>query len=219
MSANVKQYSIYFSERIAEIDKIEPRLFRKVLLIGIIDTLSRAAFPTVSGHRQRVTQFIERCSGWHDHNRVSSQQLLLNLIDSSIKSGALYDLAQKKVSAWPDGRIIRPTEDLSFQEADSVAAPAEKVLVKNATYLQLFYTYRNHLVHEFREPGYGMELSQDPSTPYYHGMKGEPWQLVFSDSFIKGICSDCLNGLVQLLLTEKRNPYDCYEFGSLWCRR
>jgi hypothetical protein len=72
------------------------------------------------------------------------------------------------------------------------------------------------LIHEFREPGYGMELSQDASTPYYHGVTGHPWQLVFPDSFIKTITVGCLNGLVKQLRSEKTNPYECYQFGSLW---
>jgi hypothetical protein len=135
MDDEVKQFADHFSRQLVEIDEVEPHLFRKILLMGVIDALSRAALPTVSGPRQRVTQFIESYSGWQDHNRVSAQQLLLNLIDSGTDSGQLYDVAQKRVSAWRDGHIIRPAEDLSFREADSIATSAEKVHVKDATYL------------------------------------------------------------------------------------
>jgi hypothetical protein len=216
MNYDIKQYSSYFNEKIAKIDKTEPRLFRKVLLMGVIDTLSRAAYPSISGNHKRVTRFVKSCSGWPEHNRVSAQQLLLYLIDSGTKSSPLFVIASTKVASWPDGEIILPVQDLSFSEADAVAAPHEKKFVKNATYLQLFYTYRNHLAHEFREPGYGMELNQDSPTPYYHGMIGNPWQLVFTNAFMRRICTGCLNGLIQLLVTENRSPYDCYKFGSIW---
>lgn len=219
LEEEIAQFSSYFSERIGEVERIEPRLFRKILFMGIIDTLSRAGCPGIQGHRKRVINFIDNCSGWQDKDRVSAQQLILNLEDKKKSSGDLYQLAKKKVSSWENGHIIRPDADLSLQEADAVAASDEKNLIRAATYKQLFYTYRNHLVHEFREPGYGMELSGDPSTPYYHGMIDNPWQLVFTDPFIKGICVGCLDGLVRQLLSEERNPYDCYEFGSLWRRK
>jgi hypothetical protein len=219
LKEEIAQFSTYFSDRIAEVEKVEHGLFRKILFMGIIDTLSRAGCSAVKSHRERVIQFIDNCSGWKDKDCVSSQQLILNLEDKNKKSGALYQLAKKKVDAWPYGSIIRPHDDLSLQDADSVAAVDEKRLVRDATYKQLLYTYRNHLVHEFREPGYGMELSQDPSTPYYHGMSGAPWQLVFTDAFIKGKCVGCLNGLVRQMRMQQKNPYDYYEFESLWRRK
>jgi len=219
LQEDIAQFSSYFSDRIREVEKVEPDLFRKILFMGIVDTLSRAGCPGVQGHRERVIQFIDNYSGWVDKDRVSAQQLVLNLEEKKKKFSALHQLAKKKVDSWPDGSIVRADADLTFIEADSVAAVDEKKLVQAATYKHLFYTYRNHLVHEFREPGYGMELSQDASTPYYHGMIGDPWQLVFTDQFIKEICLSCLNGLAGQLLTQQKNPYDCYEFGSLWRRK
>lgn len=221
----IDQFSNSFTESIRMVDGAKlPPMFRKILFMGIIDTLSRAGCPGTKEHRTRVINFIDKCSGWPDKDRVSAQQLVLSIGEKSIEekknpSGALCGLAKKKVDSWRDGDIVRPDKDLSLQEVEAVGTEEEKTLVRGATYKELFYTYRNHLIHEFREPGYGMELSQDASTPYYHGMIGHPWQLVFPDSFIKGICVGCLEGLVKQLLSEKRNPYDSYEFGSMWRRK
>lgn len=216
---DIAQFEGYFRESIRDVEKVASGLFRKMLFMGIIDTLSRAGCPGVQGHRARVIQFIDNYSGWADKDRVSAQQLVLNLEETKKMSSVLYQLAKKKVDSWPHGGIVRPDTDLTLQEADSAATVEEKKFIDNATYKHLFYTYRNHLIHEFREPGYGMDLSQNPSTPYYHGMIGAPWQLVFTDQFVKQICLSCLNGLVKQLLMQQKNPYDCYEFGSLWRRK
>lgn len=216
----ITQFSSYFTESIGTVERAQlPPMFRKILFMGIIDTLSRAGCPKTKGHRVRVIKFIDECSGWRDKDRVSAPQLILNLEEEKISSGSLYKLAVERVESWEEGHIVRSEADLSFEEADAVAGKEEKSLVRAATYKELFYTYRNHLIHEFNEPGYGMPLSQDLSTPFYHGLMGGPWQLVFSAPFIKGICVGCLEGLVKQLISEARNPYDCYEFGSMWRRK
>jgi hypothetical protein len=106
-----------------------------------------------------------------------------------------------------------------LHEAYTIAAQDETSFVADARYVALFYTYRNHLVHEFRMPGYGMEMSNDPSTPYYHGYQGKPWQLAFPTPFFAQLCLGCLAGVERYLKAERQNPYDSYTFGSLWRQR
>jgi len=159
---------------------------------------------------------IDTCSNWEDKDRVSLQQLLLNLNETGYCSGHLYEETRNQVNSWTEGAIIRPSEDPFFNQIIGLANPDEKPLVMKARYSELFYTYRNCLVHEFREPGYGIEMSVDPSTPYYHGMTNSPWQLVFPLPFIKELCLTCLNGLREYLITNEVNPYDSYGFGSMW---
>jgi len=216
---DIQQYLGYFKEQVESIKQLESPLFCKILYAGVIDTLGRAAFPTIQGHRQRVVQFIDSCSGWHDKDRVSAVQLVLSLEANQSTSGKLYGEMKSRVSSWDEWAIIRPNSDPMLHEAYNVAAQDEKKFVDGARYVELFYTYRNHLVHEFRMPGYGMEISNNPSTPYYHGFEGRPWQLVFPAPFFQRLCMGCLTGLESYLKAEQRNPYDSYEFGSLWRRR
>ena len=63
---------------------------------------------------------------------------------------------------------------------------SERKAIEATRYAALFYTYRNHLVHEFREPGYGIERDDDFAAPYYHSMTScdrgsseNSWELVF----------------------------------------
>jgi hypothetical protein len=220
----IDQYIAYFRRQNQEIATIPHPVFRKALYLIEIDTLSRAAFPTESGHRKRVVQFIDTCSGWNDKDKVSAVQLKLSLEGAGIQSGELYDSLTQHITSWPYGRIIRPADDLTFEKIQPPLAPAESRFVNDARYAELLYTYRNHLLHEFREPGHGIDLGTDLSPqPYYIGMDQlatgqSSWELVFPVQFIQLLCEGCVNGLEAYLSPKSQDPYDSYEFGTMWRR-
>ena len=118
--------------------------------------------------------------------------------------------------------IIWPKNDLTLEEAQHLATPNERKYVKGARYADLLYTYRNHLLHEFREPGYGADFGADSRTPYYLGtdhLTGQSsWELVFPVQFLQNLCEGCISGLEAYLITNNLNPYDSYKFGTMWRR-
>ena len=221
---DIDQYITYFKAQNQQIATVAHPTFKKVLYLIEIDTLSRAALPRVSGNRQRVVQFIDVCSNWGDKDKVSAVQLKFALEENGILSGQLYDSVIQRINSWAYGRIMRPNDDLTFGEAQGQSAPSESKYVNDARYVELLYTYRNHLLHEFREPGYGMDLGADlPSTPYYLGVDrlstGEgSWELVFPVQFLRDLCEECINGLEAQLSRNNQNPYDAYKFGTMWRR-
>jgi hypothetical protein len=79
-------------------------------------------------------------------------------------------------------------------------------------------SHRNELVHGFKEPAYGMELSDDGTSPYYHSYTTKPWQLVFPAPFFQLLCTEALNGLKQYLVDRDIDPYEMYEFGDMWVK-
>ena len=221
---DIDQYIVYFKAQNQEIATVAHPAFKKVLYLVEIDTLSRAAFPRGSGNRQRVVQFIDTCSNWNDKDKVSAVQLKFALERNGILSGQLYDSIKGRINSWAYGLIIRPNDDLTLVEAQQLSTPSESKYVNDARYSQLLYTYRNHLIHEFREPGRGMDLGIDlPPTPYYLGMDRlstgqSSWELVFPVQFLRGLCEGCINGLEAQLCANNQNPYDAYEFGTMWRR-
>jgi len=219
---DIDQYIQYFRARNQDIAKVDSFLFRKILYLIEIDTLSSAAFPMLNEHRKRVVQFIDTCSNWNDKDRFSAIQLKLILENNKIQSGPLYDLVKNRIDSWGYGSIIRPDGDLCLTEVEWLAATNELKLVNNSRYAELLYTYRNHLIHEFRQPGYGMEI-YDPSTPYYLGMDHldtgqSSWELVFPVQFLYNLCAGVIDGLESHLITNNLSPYDGYEFGTMWRR-
>lgn len=219
LDENIAQYIEYFREQLPEVAAIASPLYRKALFVTMLDCLSRAAFPNVDKHRVRFVSFIDACSGWGDKDRVSAPQLKLALDDNGITSGLLFAAVCARLSAWSEGQILRPDSDPAVDELRALANAAERPLVEQARYAELLYTYRNHLVHEFRQPGYGIELSADLMTPYYHGMIGSPWELVFPTPWFRALCEDSIAGLEGHLRRNRLNPYDAYQFGTLWQRR
>jgi hypothetical protein len=221
---DIDQYMAYFMAQNQEIAVVARPAFKKVLYLVEIDTLSCAAFPTVSGNRKRVVQFIDTCSNWNDKDRVSAVQLKFALQENGILSGQLYDSINQRINSWGYGQIIRPNDDLTLGEAQQLSAPSEFQYVNDARYAELLYTYRNHLLHEFREPGHGMDLGTDlPPTPYYLGMDQlstgqSSWELVFPVQFLHALCEGCIHGLEAYLSANNLNPYDAYEFGTMWRR-
>jgi hypothetical protein len=221
---DIDQYIAHFKAQSQQIATVAHPAFKKVLYLVEIDTLSRAAFSRVSGNRQRVVQFIDMCSNWDDKDKVSAVQLKFALEGNGIVSGQLYDSIKERINSWAYGRIIRPNDDLTLGEAQRLSTPSESKYVNDARYAELLYTYRNHLLHEFREPGHGMDLGTDlPPTPYYLGIdrliNGQSsWELVFPVQFLRDLCEGCINGLEAQLSANNQNPYDAYEFGTMWRR-
>ena len=220
----IAQYLAFFKARNQAIAGIADATFKEVLYLVEIDTLSRAAFPTIVGHRKRVVRFIDTCSGWQDKDRVSAVQLKLALEGEGIRSGQLYDSVNRRINAWGYGLIIRPEDDLTLGEVLPLATPRDRSCVTTARYAELLYMYRNYVVHEFRTPGQGIDLGDDlPPTPYYIGTDcpgggQNSWELVFPGHFLHGVCDGCLSGLEVHLITNNLNPYDAYDFGPMWRR-
>ena len=221
---DIDEYIAFFRGKTAEISRIEAHpIFRKILYLVEIDTLSRAAFPSEKGHKNRVIKFLDECSNWSARDRVSAIQLKLILEKNGKSSGALFGLIKSRVDSWNCGTIIYPSQDLTFGEVQSLACSDVSKIVDEARYDRLFYEYRNTLIHEFREPGTGMDLRTDSASPYYlgidHQSTGESsWELVFPEKFLERLCEGCINGLERYLPANNLNPYGSYKFGTLWQR-
>jgi len=218
----IEQFSNYFVKEIEEIKSLKNVIAQKVLYTSIIDTLGRVRFPK-GDNRKRIVKFVDQFSDWADKTRVSLPQLdlMLNYIlsDQEKESSQLLQHVREKLSSWQDGRIYRSDVDVEFNEIVKLSNPKERKVVHYAMYLELFFAYRHKMVHEFREPGYGMEMSSDGSVPYYHSYTSKSWQLVFPVGIFQNICLRCLENLKKFLIEQDQNPYNSFEFGDMWIER
>jgi hypothetical protein len=222
MADNINKFVEAVRQQISEIEGIGNPLYRRIVYIALYDALSRVGFPQVARNHQRVIQFIDICSSWQDKDRVSSQQLLLELQDRGWATGRLYEFAHARVAQWVPTTVITAKDDPWFDEAVTFSEPDEVSLVKQMCYKELFYTYRNRLVHEFSRPGLGTDLFDDSPEPYYHSMMDVdtmerlPWQLVFPVAFFHHLCQASLAGLEAHLRKNNLNPYLSFEVSSKW---
>ena len=94
-------------------------------------------------------------------------------------------------------------------------------LVEEFKHSQRFYRYRCTLVHEYRQPGHGMEWGRGDKAPYYHSMmdsKGKKrWlELVYPTGWFLDLVSPLLKSLETYYTDNSINPYASYTFGSPW---
>ncbi|BCO29707.1 hypothetical protein MIZ03_4631 [Rhodoferax lithotrophicus] len=212
----IEQFVEYFQDQKALISQVQPNLYRKVIYATALDPIARAAFGKVGQHRAKSLRLIDELTNWTDRDRVSLPQLCLALEEKGLISGFLYAEAKTRLEHWAPGEVLRLNNSPLLPELMPVAQPLEKCVLLSCRYAELFYTYRNNLVHEFREPGYGIEMSSDKDQPYYHSMIGDTWQLVFPVGFFARLYAEALVGLRALLVRGDIDPYCQFEFGSKW---
>jgi hypothetical protein len=161
---------------------------------------------------------------WEHANRVSIYQVSLSLTPQ--KSPALRDYVTTFHAQWPEGKMPGLEADPLISDIEQNAFNEEETkLLRESTHSSLLYVYRNHLVHEFREPGHGMEMDQRDVFPYYHTLTHLPvagkrskdtWELVYPLGFFKQIVSKSLARLKDYLTEYDLDPYSFYKFGTLW---
>jgi len=219
----ITEYYEYFKKYIDIISKQDGRLLKKIGFAVIIDTLGRARFPEAKKDPpKRIIGLIDECSGWVDKDRVSLVQLKYALQKCGRIDGVLLDYVNVQVGGWCNGSVPRISEvDPMIEEVIVKAKEKEKDTVESVRHANLFYQYRNEMVHMFKEPGHPMEVSNDGLSPYYSGMINgaqKKWELVYPLGFFEVLCTSCLNGLKKYLEENDIDPYSCYEFVDMWHR-
>jgi hypothetical protein len=223
-SQHTENYCSYFEKQLQQIRILDDRLHKKVLLLVILDTLGRARYPDEKSNKLRFIKVVRDHIKWKDNSRVSLCRIL-ELIHSHNLS-RLGSFARESIGRWKDWEMHDISDDPLSETIQNIAGDEqEKKLMQDSTHMNLLYAYRNHLIHEFREPGKGMEMDQRDTSPYYHRMTHilsnrshgrETWELVYPLGFFVTLTESCLQKLKQHLLQNDLNPYSFYEFGTVW---
>ena len=219
--ADIDEYIDFFRNKTAEIGRLEVLpIYRKILYLVQIDTLSRAAFPHVKGHKTRVMKFLDECSNWSAIDRVSAIQLMFSLEAKGKSSSPLFKLINDRINEC--GTRIDASEDLTLDEIQSLECSDDLKIVDEVRYDELFYRYRNTLIHEFREPGEHAIPSVDDLSPFSKAVEAstgeKTWELVFPVKFLERLCERSIDGLEKYLIENNQDPYESYERGPLWSR-
>jgi hypothetical protein len=73
-------YVSYFQEQLLAIDNLETYSFhKKILLVIILDSLSRARHPSIEGVRERFIKMVNEEAIWEHAKRTSVYQVSLSL--------------------------------------------------------------------------------------------------------------------------------------------
>lgn len=212
----VELFLNHFREQAAAISKVVAPFHRKVLYAMAFDPLGRAAYGPTVHSRDRFVRLMRDIVKWPEADKVSLPQLQLRLREAKRFRHRLYRETSLRLGTWSRGSPNHLSLSPVLLELHPFADETELVHLRDAQYVHLFYTYRNNLVHEFREPGYGTDWSGTSKKPFYGSSVYGPWELVFPVAFIADLYEHALLGLEEHLLREKINPYKQFQFGSLW---
>ena len=197
------------------IDKL-CRPYRRVLLLSLLDTLSKCAYPKTKGNKKRFLKLINKYSKWNDKDRISLPQLDLSFSKKRINK-MLKEEVKKRLSSWPKGQLIRPSDDPFYRDLAGLANTSEKKIINKHRYSHLLWNKRNFAVHEFRTPGKGWPLSNDNTSPYYHGFIGDQtFHLVMPLEFISQIVMKCNTNLKLHLDELGIDPLGRLSVRDLW---
>ncbi|OGW28859.1 MAG: hypothetical protein A2X56_14775 [Nitrospirae bacterium GWC2_57_13] len=234
----INRFKKYFENELRMIDAIpasdSSKKFKKALYVSVIDALSKSVFPHRNGkNHERFVAFLMRFANWSEGYRISMPHLAQLL---RINPDPAFEKLRKIIfEAYDRSNVHRsqlvgldtdPTSDeikKNWPTLKECRIPIEGITLESLQHFHLLYAYRNSLVHELREPGYGIESKDDEDYPYYHGMtivdagkEEKSIELVYPVMFFQRLVSTCLNNLEIYLKDNKLDPYAYYKFGTYW---
>jgi len=214
---NIEHYCEYFEQELQKVDLNGENLHSRIVLVTMLDALSRAAHPHLARkNHDRIIKFINIFVQWNDRDKISLPQVLYKLQEAKLTDGALYNHVSSTITGWEQSVIHTPDVDPLFDSLVNLARCAcERKIVKSSRYNELFYSHRNYLVHEYRNPGEAFVSLFQSESAYYH-QNVLKWELVFPVNLLSSFCHDGLAELKKKLIDEARDPYKAYEFGSKW---
>lgn len=235
LEKSIQRFLSFFRDKLAAIEELAAIkgtklnesniLFRKILYVALLDTLSKTTTCPSQGNRKRIGLFVKHFTDWEHHERVSLPHLVRFLSKHPDREfSSVREHAFSQLDKWAPGTVIELGSDPCLPDIEkrwprSVPKPLDLQHL-DLQHVDLFYKHRNSLVHELREPGYGIEY-EDDTEPYYHSVteadSGEQtWELVYPLKFYKRICHTAIDKLDTYYKNERINPYSSYIFGSSW---
>lgn len=218
----------------------------KILLCSIIDSLAKSRYPQISGNGERFKRTIQTSANWPDCERIS----LLHL-KRAIEVATNGGMGFARLSEWVDTMVQRDFEKdnliLSGQIAidkdpefcdffelwpkDNKNDPIKlgSIAWEKLTHKNLFWQYRNTLMHEYRIPGRAVELNVITSEPFYQKVSqfddycsdiaitfSNRWELLYPTNFFKTVAENILKEVAQYHLSEGTSPFNAYSDGTFW---
>ena len=229
MQERVNQFLGFFDKKCSSVQSLsvstDDAVFKKMLYVGILDTLSKTtAYPTI-GNRERLTSFVKHFCSWKYCEKMSLPHLVrflektphpdfTNLREFVLPLFDQWKMSESKFDVEPDFSQLKHLWPRNIQKhfAD--------VYLESMQHLNLFYRYRNSLIHELRELGYGIESEKD-IEPFYqyveHSSKSKhSWELVYPLRFYESLCQTAIKNLAIYYVKNRIDPYSFFQFGSYW---
>ncbi|MGO3423307.1 MAG: hypothetical protein ACTIMZ_12760 [Pseudoalteromonas distincta] len=221
------------------------KVHSKILSCSIFDAISKSIFPEISSNCQRFTALVRLCENWPESQKVSLLHLVRLLeitpnLPSSTNELKIY-ATQQFESKFPNSNSIMSNNKAISSDVEIEAIlelwPTQngkpikigKVLPHQLKHEYLLWLYRNSVVHEYRNPGRGVELGlYVPEYAFYQEMATVSkidekefkftslWELVYPYRFFINLCKEALDVVSLLHNKNKTSPFQAYSEGTFW---
>ncbi|HVN47442.1 MAG TPA: hypothetical protein VMU30_01340 [Bacteroidota bacterium] len=203
-----------------------PAACESILLCSMLDTLSKCVYDYLASNRSRFVCFVDDFSGWKCRDRISMVQLFYFLQKQDhLKYAKTKEFVGRRIAGLISGTIYKASEDLLL--SDIIYPKVIEEEIRQFSYSNLLYKFRNSLVHDFKTPGAGIDFG-DLDEAFYHHMShydyvdetpvlvDSSWELVFPAKYLESLVSQSIENLYSYCVSNKLNPYEHYYFDSPW---
>ncbi|MBI5649391.1 MAG: hypothetical protein HZC40_02925 [Chloroflexi bacterium] len=228
MLNNLHEVEVFFGwieKKIEEIDTITNEPFRRILLLALLDTLAKSAFPKDKPGK-RFVKLIDSYSGWLHSDRVCLIQLRY-LLESQVQTECadLKIEVEMRLGKWPPKGIGRIpwSREVDPESVDLCAFKKGRgaALIEKARYPFLLWEMRNFAIHELRTIGLALPDSDDFEEPYYFAplnleTSSRTWGLNFPTKVISTIVLNCSEKLKLHFEQKGINPFRDFTDEPGW---
>ncbi|MFC3853505.1 hypothetical protein ACFOSD_11720 [Salinispirillum marinum] len=218
----------------------------KILLCSIIDSLAKSRFPKISSNGERFKRTIQTSAKWNDCERISLLHLkralqvshndnrdfksLSDWVDSTVN--ICFNIDNKTLSTEiAISNDPEPKNVLKLWPHDKNNSPIKlgSIHWNQLTHKNLFWLYRNSLMHEYRIPGRAIELNVTKVEPFYQKVyqiedycpdEGvsftHRWELLYPSGFFRVVAENILEDVAKYHKTEGTSPFKDYSDGTFW---
>ena len=130
---NINQFCSYFQRNINEIEKLNNPLYKKILIVILLDTLSRVWIKGINDRNKlRFLKLVRECIKWEHADRISIPMALYRIKEGNFEdNNKLMIKIHEIFNGFQDGRIIRIDIDPFFNEIEHIAVNAEEKEILN----------------------------------------------------------------------------------------
>lgn len=232
---DVRKFIDYFEQQVRLVDSLrgesaivvgssDPRtrlaIHKKILYSALFDSLAGIRYQAeVRRNKARILRLLREHGGWPEGNLVSFPVLAERLPDPDTE---LAKEVVKRLSRYSTDRgnsLPLDAFDRPLADVIHLASKEERPIVDAVTHYELFYKYRTFVVHEFREPGYAMEVFADEDgEPCYHSYlsRNAKWRLLYPEAFFRQRVECALTSLCSDFISSSFTPYDHLKDSSDW---
>jgi hypothetical protein len=233
LDAKIRQFVAHFNTQVETIrtlqsgdgggprSRIELAIHKKILYLSILDSLAGIRYPEIRNNAERFCGFLAEHTGWEEGALVSVPVLEARLHPRALDrrlARCVLKLLKKHSTLVPNGMAAAKLDvELASLEAKA-SLPGGLAVIRESQHYKLLYLYRNFVVHEFREPGYAMEIFGESRTePWYHSYINEPtWHLLYPLGFFERLATYSVSSIGMHFAEQSIDPYALVSDTTKW---